>query len=131
MDDRRTLLKSLFAASLLAAAPAPSRAASKEIRRQPLSSPFDGMEAIFVELDLQPGAPGRPHRHPGCVLGYVIEGHYRFALEGQPEQILGPGEVFYESPDALHLPSGAAHGKPARVLAIIIAEKGAQVIKPA
>ena len=132
MDHRRTILKTLFSASLLAAAaPTPSRAAAKEIRRQPLSGAFDGLEAIFVELDIPPGQGSRSHRHPGFVLGYVIEGQFRFAVHGQPEQILGPGEVFYEPPDAIHTKSESANDKPARVLAIIVAEKGAPLTMPA
>lgn len=89
------------------------------------------MEATFVEVVFQPGQNSTPHRHPGFVLGYVLEGRFRFALEGQPEKILGPGEVFYEHPDAVHLASGSADDKPARILAIIVAQKGSPLTMPA
>jgi quercetin dioxygenase-like cupin family protein len=131
MEHRRALLKTLLSGSLLAAAPAPSPAAATVVRRQALSGDFDGMEAIFVELNIEPGQGSRSHRHPGFVLGYVVEGQFRFAIQGQPEQVLGPGEVFYEPPDAVHVLSESANDKPARVLAIIVAEKGAPLTMPA
>ncbi len=65
------------------------------IRKQPLSGVFEGLEATFVEVIFEPGQSSKPHKHPGFVLGYVLEGKFRFAVKGGKEQILGPGEVFY------------------------------------
>jgi len=128
MENRRALLRTLFAAGLAAAAPSPSRAAV--IRKQPLSGDFDGLEATFVEVVYEPGRSSAPHRHPGFVLGYVLEGQFRFAVKGEPEKVLGPGEVFYEPPDAVHLVSGNGGDTTARILAIIIAEKEAPLTTP-
>jgi quercetin dioxygenase-like cupin family protein len=129
MEDRRFLLRTLLTASLVAAAPKPSRAQTV-LNKQPLSGKFDGLEATFVEVVFEPGRSSTPHRHPGFVLGYVLEGRFRFALQGQPERVLGPGDVFYEPPDAIHLASGSAGDETARVLAIIVAEKGAPITMP-
>ena len=128
MENRRVLFKTLLAAGLAAAAPSPSRA--DVIRKQPLSGAFDGLEATFVEVIFEPGQSSQPHKHPGFVLGYVLEDKFRFAVKGGEEQILGPGEVFYEPPDAVHMVSGNAGDTTTRCLAIIVAEKGAKLSTP-
>lgn len=65
------------------------------------------------------------------MLGYVLEGRFKFAVKGEPEQILEPGDTFYEPPEAIHMVSGSATDQTAKILAIIIAEKGAQLTTPA
>ena len=37
-----------------------------------------------------------PHLDPEFVLGYVLEGEFRFQLEGERETMYKPGEVIYE-----------------------------------
>ena len=36
------------------------------------------------------------HVHNGPVVGSVVEGSVVFQLEGRPESVLGPGDVFFE-----------------------------------
>ncbi len=55
-----------------------------------------------VEVTFEPGASGRPHRHPGPIFGYVLEGEFELGLDDQPVQILKTGETFYEPTGALH-----------------------------
>ena len=55
------------------------------------------------EFERAPGTGGTPHRHPGShTFGYVLEGTYEVQVDDGPVQRLGPGEVFYEYPGALH-----------------------------
>lgn len=115
-------------ATLAATAPAASQprgSDAKVIRKQALSEPFDGMEATMVEVTIPPG-PGSPaHRHSGFVLGYVLEGEFRFGVKGGPETVLKAGDTFYEPPDAVHTTSASARpDKPARILAVIVGPKG-------
>ena len=50
-----------------------------------------------------PGSGSPPHRHPGShTVGYILEGTYEFQLDNGPVQKLGPGQTFYEYPNALH-----------------------------
>ena len=50
-----------------------------------------------------PGSGSPPHRHPGShTIGYILEGTYEFKLDNGEVQKLGPGQVFYEYPNALH-----------------------------
>jgi quercetin dioxygenase-like cupin family protein len=47
------------------------------------------------------GSPA--HRHPGShTFGYILEGSYEVKIDDSPVRKLGPGEVFYEAPNALH-----------------------------
>ncbi|MFK4085414.1 cupin domain-containing protein [Kribbella sp. NPDC020789] len=64
-----------------------------------------GAEARTVRITLPPGDPGAPpHRHPGPVFGYVIEGEVLFELEGQAPRVLKAGESLYEpGGDVIHL----------------------------
>lgn len=55
-----------------------------------------------VELIIQPKQASPPHRHPGPVYGYVLEGIYEFKVEGKPLKTLKPGDTFYEPLMALH-----------------------------
>jgi quercetin dioxygenase-like cupin family protein len=86
---------------------------------------LNGWQARILELSFPAGLLSPKHTHPGFVLGYVLEGEFRFHIEGQPERILSAGETFYEPPGAVHLPSGSASTKTAaRVLVWVFAEKG-------
>ena len=62
-----------------------------------------GRVASVRELVRAPGLAGTPHRHPGShTFGYVLEGTYEVQVDDGPVKRLGPGEVFYEYPGALH-----------------------------
>jgi quercetin dioxygenase-like cupin family protein len=124
MSDRREFLSALGLATAAAIAPAleAREIQANTLHRQALPEPFSGWEARFVDVQFPAGVASAPHRHPGFVLGYVIEGEFRFALNGDPPRILGRGEVFYEPPGAEHTVGDSASTKrDARVLAIIVA----------
>ena len=98
----------------------------------PLPPPYDKQSATLVELYVPAGRKSKPHKHAGFVLGYVIEGEFRFQIAGEPERILRAGDIFYEPPGATHvLSESASPDKPARVLAIVIAESGKTLTEPA
>ncbi|HVJ82729.1 MAG TPA: cupin domain-containing protein, partial [Planctomycetia bacterium] len=90
---------------------------------------LDGKEAkaTAVEVTLEPGQAGSPHRHPGPVLGYVLEGEYEWAIDKQPAKTLKAGETFYEPGGCLHRVSKnpAAKGK-TRVLAWVLHPRDAE-----
>jgi quercetin dioxygenase-like cupin family protein len=96
-----------------------------------LPGPYRGQTATMVEVYCAPGEKTAAHRHPGFVLGYVLEGEFRFQIAGEAEKVLHAGETFYEPPGATHLVSASASAdRPARILAIIIAEKGKPTLEP-
>ena len=88
-----------------------------ELSRRDIAEKVDGMEAkvTVVELALEPGQAGKPHRHAGPVFGYVLEGEYEWAIDDQPAKVLKAGDTFYE-------PARCRHpGKvKARVLATVL-----------
>jgi quercetin dioxygenase-like cupin family protein len=54
-------------------------------------------------LEREAGTGALPHRHPGShTVGYVLEGSYEVKVGDGPLRKLGPGETFYEAPNALH-----------------------------
>lgn len=142
MENRRTFL-GMAAASLLpmgldaqSAAQAPT-APRPELARHALTGPLEGFEAVLVEVGAaagQPGpaaAPGRAHRHSGFVVGYVLEGKLRFAINNEPERVVPAGGTFFEPIGALHSTNGATPDAPARFLAFLVVPKGAPVVVPA
>jgi quercetin dioxygenase-like cupin family protein len=125
MEHRRDFLSML---TVLGAASSEARADEQPRRTRAagvvsLPPPFDKQNASFTELYIEPGKKGTPHKHPGFVLGYVIEGEFRFQITGEPERILRAGDIFYEPPGVTHLVSESASAtKAVRVLAIVIAD---------
>jgi quercetin dioxygenase-like cupin family protein len=92
---------------------------------------LDGKDAkvTVVEVTLEPGQSGSPHRHPGPVFGYVLEGEYEHAIDDQPAKTLKTGETFYEPTDCLHRVSKNAGEKgKTRILAVILHPRDAKQI---
>ena len=134
MENRRTFL-GLAAASLLplsldAQGPAPARP-DGELARHTLTGPLDGFDVVLLERSFRPGAGG-PHRHPGVVLGYVVEGQLRFAINDEPERVVPAGGTFFEPMGAVHTTNGSANPSAnARVLVFLVVPKGSPVVAPA
>jgi quercetin dioxygenase-like cupin family protein len=136
MQNRRTFL-GIAAATLLpieieAQTPAPRPAA--ELARHALSGPFEGFEVVLVELNVAPGArsSGPGHRHPGPVLGYIVEGQMRFGINNEPEQVLPVGRTFFEPNGAVHTTSGSARTDgPTRAVVFMLVPKGSPLTMPA
>ena len=146
MNDRRTfLLASLagVAAAMIEAKeangeqpkPAPASAQRAVATKDAPKVNLDGWQMTATEITLPAGAPpGRKHRHPGFVIGYVLEGSYSFAVNDQPAKVVKAGEMFFESfdqPDEVHSTSGNASAtEPVKFLAIVFTKKGDPVTIP-
>ena len=103
----------------------------KPLAARDISEKLDGKEAkaTVVEVTLEPGQAGTPHRHPGPVFGYVLEGEYELGIDDQPSKRLKQGETFYEPTACLHRVSKnpAAEGK-TRVLAVVLHPRDAKIV---
>ena len=142
-DNRREFLAAGL--TLLAATLTERVAAAGERRaegQQPAANPsrsvaikdapkvnLDGWQMTATEVTIPAGAPpGAKHRHPGFVIGYVLEGEYSFAVNDQPARVVKAGEMFFESFDApgeVHSTSGnASTTQPVKFLAIVFTKKG-------
>jgi len=148
-NDRREFMAAaagIFAAALSERLDADSVEAAVE--GQPAANPsravatkdapavnLDGWQMTATEITIPAGAPpGRKHRHPGFVIGYVLEGQYNFAVNDQPAKVIKAGEMFFESFDApgeVHSASGNASAtQPVKFLAIVFTKKGDPVTIP-
>jgi quercetin dioxygenase-like cupin family protein len=135
MTDRRTFLASgmaAMAASFMTARDVSGAPSAKTIvQRDAPAVNLDGWQMTATEVTYPPGDASGRHRHPGFVCGYVLEGQYRFAVDGQPETVLTAGQMFFENPGDVHAVSGnASKTQPARILAIVFTKKGDPVTIP-
>ena len=141
MQNRRTFL-GMAAASLVplgidAQTPAPQTSAPRgpaELARHALTGPFEGFEVVLVELTIPPDrtGSGTAHRHPGPVLGYIVEGQMRFAINHEAEQVLPVGKTFFEPSGAVHTTAGSARTDgPTRAVVFMLVPKGSPLAAPA
>ena len=54
-----------------------------------LTGPLEGYEALFIERDFPAGIG--LHKHPGIVVGYILNGSLPFGVNNEPERIMTPG----------------------------------------
>ncbi len=92
---------------------------------------LDGWQMTATEITVAPGAQSRPHRHPGFVLVYVIEGEVVTKISGVPETTYRAGQMFYEQPGSTHeVNRNVSATSRARLLAMIFAKKGEPLTTP-
>jgi quercetin dioxygenase-like cupin family protein len=76
--------------------------------------------ATVVEVTIEPGQAGLPHRHPGPGFGYVVEGEYEIGINKQPTKVLKAGETFYEPTGCLHRVSRNPGKVRTRLIAVVL-----------
>ncbi len=144
---RRTLLKqaatsgigALFAQALISQAQTPrgTTAATPGGRKVLFEHGLPDLtlqnwNATLVEISYAPGESSAAHRHPGITIAYVLEGAIASKVGDEPEKIHAAGQAFLETPNQLHgISRNASATKPAKLLAILLAEKGKQLTLPA
>ncbi len=114
---------------VLAGQDAPRKGPVKLVAETPINEMVDGKasKVTTVELTLEPGHSGSPHRHPGPVFGSVLEGEYEWAINDQPVKRLKAGDTFYEPTMSLHRVSRNPSDKVrARVLAVLVVPRDAK-----
>ncbi len=135
MMTRRTLIESAAGLLLLARHATAQTSAG---RSQPLFNHdlppvnLDNWAVTAVEVTYGPGQRSAAHSHPGITIAYVLEGEIRSKVGNDPERTYSVGQMFFENPGELHAVSGnASDTKPARLLAVLLAEKGKPLTTPA
>jgi quercetin dioxygenase-like cupin family protein len=105
--------------------------AVKIISARDIKEKLDGKDAkvTFVDVTLNPGQSGLPHRHPGPGFVYVLEGEYELGIDDQPTKVFKAGETFYEPTGCLHRVSKnpAAKGN-TRLIAVVLHPRDAKEI---
>lgn len=130
--SRRDMLERLAIAGsavlltpMLANASAPKAQGKAPIFTQDLPPvSLDGWKMTALEITYAPGEVDHAHRHIGFVFGYVLEGDLRFKVDGGEEIVYHTGQMFYESPGAIHrVSANASTTKPCRFLAMVFVDK--------
>jgi quercetin dioxygenase-like cupin family protein len=103
----------------------------KTIAARNIEEKLDGKDAkvTVVEVTIEPGKSGLPHRHPGPGFVYVVEGEYELGIDDQPTKIFRAGETFYEPTGCLHRVSKnpGAKGK-TRLVAFVLHPRDAKQV---
>ena len=90
-----------------------------------------GKEIEVITVNYVPGAVDAIHRHNAHAVVYVLEGEVEMQVRSGTLQRLGPGQVFYESPDDVHTVSrNASKTKPAKFVVFFIKNEGAPILTP-
>jgi quercetin dioxygenase-like cupin family protein len=103
----------------------------KEISRQNIKEKLDGKDAAvtFVEVTIEPGKEGLPHRHPGPAFVYVIEGEYELGIDDQPTKKFKAGQTFCEPGGCLHRVSRNPSTKTrTRLIAVVVHPRDAKEV---
>lgn len=90
-----------------------------------------GKRASVVKVTFQPGAASPPHRHPGTVIVYVLEGEIRSALNDETAVLYKAGESWSEPVGAVHRVAVNASDKPAVLLAVLLHDADDELQRPA
>ena len=122
------------AALAQAASAQPVEAIVKVVSSVDVAEQIDGKPAKATTFDLTfpPGASSLPHRHPGAVFGYVVQGDFEFKAGDDPVRTLTAGQSFYEPTMVLHeVGRNPSASVTTRVLAVIIHPRDtAQLVIP-
>ena len=119
------LLLSLMTSTVTAQPPDVVTVMSKELTDIP------GKEVVMLTVEFPPGGSDPVHRHDAHGFIYVLEGSVVMQVQGGKEVTLAPGQTFYEGPDDVHVVGrNASTTRPAKLLAILVKDKGAPTLMP-
>ncbi len=90
-----------------------------------------GKEVVMITVEYPPGGSDPVHRHHAQAFVYVLEGSVVMQVKGGKEVTLTPGQTFYEGPDDVHVVGrSASTTRPAKMLVILVKDKGAPILVP-
>jgi quercetin dioxygenase-like cupin family protein len=84
---------------------------------------------LIATVTYAPGQASTPHKHPGSIFAYVVEGSVESQLEGTPARIYRTGEAWYEPPGAHHVVSRNASKTRSAKLLVFAVTSGHEPIK--
>jgi quercetin dioxygenase-like cupin family protein len=120
----------VFSTALAMSAHAQSAPAKRTILQQTDVTAAPAQETLFGTVEIAPGSGNGFHTHNGSEIGYVVQGHIRLEVKGQPDRELGPGESFL-------VPRGAVHrsvllgNEPVKLVNSWTVDKGVPLMTPA
>ncbi len=133
---KKSIVLALFAtvawAGAVLAQQQPSPVSPSPVKRTIISKievPGSSYEVITALLEIAPGFKAGRHLHPGIVNGYVTEGEFWLALDGQPEKTLKAGESAFVPDRAIHN-EGASGTTTTKAIVTYVVEKGQPMVQP-
>ena len=121
----------LFFVILVASAHAQTTTPAKRtILQQADVAASPAQETLFGTVEIAPGSGNAFHTHNGSEIGYVLQGHIRLEVKGQPSRDLAPGDSFM-------VPRGAVHrsvlmgSEPVKLVNSWTVDKGVPLLVPA
>jgi quercetin dioxygenase-like cupin family protein len=88
-------------------------------------------ELTMIAVEYPPGNVDPVHTHHAQSIVYVLEGSVVMQVRGGTPVTLVAGQTFYEGPDDVHtVGRNASATTPARLLVILVKEKGAPILTP-
>jgi len=91
--------------------------------------PNSNYEVVTALLEIAPGFKAGRHLHPGIVNGYVTDGEFWLAIDGQPEKTFKAGESALLPDRAIHN-EGAVGNVPLKAIVTYVVEKGQPMVQP-
>ena len=90
-----------------------------------------GKEILVLTVEYAPGGTDSVHRHNANAIVYVLEGSVVEQVKGGKPVTLTAGQTFYEGPGDVHVVGrNASRTRPAKILAILVKDKGAPALVP-
>jgi quercetin dioxygenase-like cupin family protein len=86
-------------------------------------------ETMMGTVVIAPGSGNPPHTHNGSEIGYVLEGHIRLEVQGQPSRDLGPGDSFLVTRGVVHR-SILVGNETAKLVSTWTVDKGKPLVNP-
>jgi quercetin dioxygenase-like cupin family protein len=112
----------LFLAAMLMLAAAVTARATQDntlLTAALTQAPGKSLEALRVSY--APGEASKPHSHDRDAYVYVVSGHVRSQVEGQPLRVYATGDNWFEPAGARHLVSAnASSTEPATILVVFV-----------
>lgn len=131
----RALFLSLFVAIFWAGASraqgaVPAKPPQRTILQRTDVASAPTQETLMGMVYITPGSGNAFHTHFGSEIGYVLQGHIRLEVKGEPPRDLGPGDSFM-------VPRGKVHrsvligDEPAKLINTWTVDKGKPLLTPA
>ena len=112
MHNMKKFILSLFVLSLVGTAAHAQKVDTLLTKKLPEAP---GKEIQVITVNYAPGAVDAIHRHDAHAVVYVLDGEVEMQVRGGTLSRLGPGQVFYESPEDVHTVSrNSRKTKPAK-----------------
>jgi quercetin dioxygenase-like cupin family protein len=102
-----------------------------ELLRSDLAD-IPGKQTVIYVADVVPGGEGPRHTHYGDEYVYILEGTLTVKPDGKDPITLGKGQASHIAPsDGIHAAMNGSKSEPAKVLVILVVEKGKPLAEPA